>query len=89
MYNRKIMLRKYSCIGLAHLITWKFLIAFESIDLLQMCLIKIAPSHFCSSLKKKIYSPFWAKIGILPQSFSQHPQDSRASDLTHYDTNIL
>lgn len=53
MYNRKIMLRKYSCIGLAHLITWKFLIAFESIDLLQMCLIKIAPSHFCSSLKKK------------------------------------
>lgn len=68
MYNRKIMLRKYSCIGLAHLITWKFLIAFESIDLLQMCLIKIAPSHFCSSLKKKkIYSPFWAKIGILPQ----------------------
>lgn len=47
-----MMPRKYNYSGLAHLITWKLLIASESIGRLQICSVKISQSHLCSSFWK-------------------------------------
>lgn len=51
-----MMPRKYSCIGLAHLITWEFLIASESIDPLPICPIKISQSLMFILKKKNLFS---------------------------------
>ena len=47
-----MMPRKYNYSRLAHLTTWKLLIASESIGHLQICSVKISQSHLCSSFWK-------------------------------------